>query len=840
MIIIVNCPGCKKRYDIDGTLAGKKSRCRQCGEIFRIPVPTARLIEPDPAAPAAATASIPPRNPSPTPAPAAQPAWTATPLMGLLEGHPAPPGRAASDRRVPAAARASRGVEPAVTMPPRAAPAPKPRAASPELGADLPAPPRAGYRAANRRSRDAVEDTELGITAFGWYILITSITLVGYYIYIGAFEPEVETARRVYLCGRMVLIPAGLALAAWGTVWLLVAAFRQDMLQGLLCLFLPFYGLFFIAARWNERRGLLGLTGAAPLMLLVHTLLALFVSTAMGDRLANYPGMIRFADSGRPSVARSDGGPAIPTGDPGSPAPRPATGSRRKADAEQVRNAESIVRQEIQLINGIAGQLATVHDGFGANRVGHQIRFQSMFARGAFRGANDVDLGPNETVALKHRVGRDVVEALNALKAQCSRIQSIPGLQGFIKPDAISRIDGLIAQWTIRPGEDQMPDLVEPPAGSTGFGPRGRFPGAPPSWPGRMGPGMPRMGMPPNLDALITQYRQDLQGKYGDRVAVVRVTGIRHGGDPPAGDVTEAIQKRVKELAPGIAAFQAATINDQFVTVVAPVDDVQGLASGIDFGTVTVKESTIEVQLDDRWASKVPRKPAAPQPVPPAGPSPAADPDVPAGADAITRSLIELKSSDGGKRKHAVERLQRSAPDGRVDQVVEALLPMLEDDDSFLAIEVAKALTFWRSPEAMQGLIGRTRDNRHFVRSAAIKALGWYHERKAAEAVVSVLKEDGFAVDEALKSMGADVAEPALIPLLRSPDAHLRREACRLLADLGGMPTLLEMQSLPPDPDGLVRMAAQDAWKKIVARVGPPPRPARGKTGKSTGNASGR
>lgn len=837
MIIVVNCPGCKQRYELDGALAGKKSRCRQCGEVFRIPVPTARLVEPAAAAPAA---SAPPRNPPPMPAPAPQPSWTATPLADLLDGEPAAPRRAPTDRRMAAAASVPRAAEPTVVLPPKAARTRGvPGNSEPDEG--LPPPPRAGYRSFKRSSRDREQDTEVGVTAFMWYVLLTSVTLLGYYIYIGVFEPEVETARRVYLCCRIVLMPAGLALAAWGTIWLLVVAFRQELLHGLLCLFLPFYSLFFIAARWQERRGLLGLTGAPALMLVVHFLIAWFVSTATGGRLSAYPGILRGTGVSAPSIGRFDGG-GTAAGDAGNAAPGNAAGSGRKADAEQVRNAEAIVRQEIQVINGIANQLASVHDGFGANRVAHHIRFQTMFARGAFRGANDVDLGPNEIAALKHRVGSDVIAALNTLKTQCTRIQSIPGLQGFIKPDAISRIDGLIAQWSIKPGEEAMPELVEPPPGSSSgpFGPRGRFPGAPPGWPRRLGPGLPPGGVPPSMDSLINQYRQDLRQHHGDRVAVIRVTGIKHGGDPSADEVTEAIQKRVKELAPGIAAFHAATINDQFATVVAPVDDVQGLASGIDFGTVTVKDSTIEVQLDDRWASKVPRKPAAPLPGPGAGKPRSTDPDIPAGADAITRSMIELKSSDAGKRKRAVERLQRSAPDGRVDQVVEALLPMLEDDDIFLAAEVAKALAFWRSPEAMEGLIGRTRDNRHFVRGAAIKALGWYHERKAAEAIVAVMTEDGFAAEEALRSMGADVAEPALIPVLRSPESRLRSQACRILADIGGMPTLVEMQSLPPDPDLGVRMAAQGAWKKIVARVGPPPKPARGKTGKGSGNASGR
>jgi hypothetical protein len=216
----------------------------------------------------------------------------------------------------------------------------------------------------------------------------------------------------------------------------------------------------------------------------------------------------------------------------------------------------------------------------------------------------------------------------------------------------------------------------------------------------------------------------------------------------------------------------------------------------------------------------------------PAAPTPPAEPGLesPAGADAITRSMIEMKSRDKMRRKTAVERLQRSVPDGRVDQVVEALLPVLEDDDGFLVMEAVKALGVWRSPEAMQGVIGRLHDNRFFVRGEAIKALGRYRHPRAAEAIVPLLKEDGFAAEEALKSMG-EVAEPALLPALRNPDSGVRRHACRILAEIGGRATFEEMQSLPPDPDFGVRVAANDAMKRIVDRVGPLPRSARGKAG---------
>jgi hypothetical protein len=250
---------------------------------------------------------------------------------------------------------------------------------------------------------------------------------------------------------------------------------------------------------------------------------------------------------------------------------------------------------------------------------------------------------------------------------------------------------------------------------------------------------------------------------------------------------------------------------------------------------------------DPEFAAKVPRRSAAAapsvasrdsQPGPP-GPALAPDPEIPADADPIPKSLIQLNSADLGKKKQAIERLQRSTPDGRVDQVIQALLPLLGDDDGFLVSEVIKTLAVWRAPEAVPALIERTRDNRGFVRSEAIRALGKYPELRTAEAIVAQLKEERFAAESALKEMGP-VAEPAVIPALKSPDPDLRRLSCEILRQIGGQETLKAMQAIPPDPDLGVRMAAQETWKQLVARVGPPPKPARGsRTGAGTGSGTG-
>src|SRR5262249_32184523 len=45
MVIVINCPACGKRFEVAGSLAGRKSRCKQCGAVFPIPVPSAKPIE---------------------------------------------------------------------------------------------------------------------------------------------------------------------------------------------------------------------------------------------------------------------------------------------------------------------------------------------------------------------------------------------------------------------------------------------------------------------------------------------------------------------------------------------------------------------------------------------------------------------------------------------------------------------------------------------------------------------------------------------------------------------------------------------------------------------------
>ena len=435
------------------------------------------------------------------------------------------------------------------------------------------------------------------------------------------------------------------------------------------------------------------------------------------------------------------------------------------ADAASVRRAEDAIRANVAAIRQFTVLSSQIRDLESAVANQGNVMVSARMLEVVENRTIFVKVGKNELIALKHSAGADMRSALSDLKQEFMRISAILEVPAHDRNDVIAEIDRAIDKWSIKPGEETAPTLVEQATPFDAITPNTSV-------------SIGRDGQDAMLDNLRAEYH-NLRQEYGDRVVAVVVSGMPGHGDSNRGatnrDVTAAVSHRLKELAPEAVHSQMFGGNDKISIVMAPVNDAQGLVARIDFGTVTLKADQIEVQLDPRYVATVPRLTPEAMPAPQArvpGIRRPTDPEVPVGADSITKSLIELKSSELHKKQQALDRLQRSTPDGRVDQVVQALIPLLEGDDEHLVNEAIKVLAVWRSPEAVSSLIARTRDNRHFVRSEAIKALGKYQDRQAAEAVVAVFKEDGFAVEAALKEMGP-VAEPAVIPLLRSPDADV-------------------------------------------------------------------
>ncbi len=189
-------------------------------------------------------------------------------------------------------------------------------------------------------------------------------------------------------------------------------------------------------------------------------------------------------------------------------------------------------------------------------------------------------------------------------------------------------------------------------------------------------------------------------------------------------------------------------------------------------------------------------------------------------SDRVKKAVADLKSGDAGTRSEAVGKLRRMAPVDELRETVrDGLLPLLDDQDGFFVIEVARAMANWLTPDTVPALIGKLSDSRHGVRWEVIKILGELGDARAAEPIAERLKEDDIAADPALRRLGS-AAEPALIELLKSPEAILRMKACRILRAVGGKDTLTFMKSAKADPDLGVRNEAALTMKTIVARIG--------------------
>ncbi len=237
------CGNCGKRFRVDAALAGKKAKCKRCGEIMNVP-----------AAPLAAT---PPARP--VPPPSAPP--RAVPPRFLDDDDDddddAPYAVAPADRSVGTAEKsdfldASQLGGGSPTIDDTSALPPLPR---PGFNVD---PPPLPQRVAplSKKKTPARTDREPGDNLAADTFLQIIAGIVGF-VALGSLIYDLWIAGFPTSFWRTTGLVAGLLF--WiGAIWMMVAAFRESMTQGLLC-FVPFYGFYYLATRWQavKRQGVL-------------------------------------------------------------------------------------------------------------------------------------------------------------------------------------------------------------------------------------------------------------------------------------------------------------------------------------------------------------------------------------------------------------------------------------------------------------------------------------------------------------------------------------------------------------------------------------------------------
>ena len=259
--IILNCPNCQKRYEIDEALAGKKSRCKDCGEVFSIPVPRGRATDSS-------------RSPARSAAPPSPPAWDS-----VLEDEPT-------------TFKASRGPSPP---------------AFDEF--DLPPPPRAAYPQPIRKTsgsyRHRGSRADVGFTLAGGYLALALLVVIGFLIWQAAADPPKARVGQIFAITVFFLHGTALLLSFSGSIWILVVAFSESLSQGFLCLLVPCYVLFYISSRWEDTKGAFALELLPVVNIVAFLAIGLFINVAaQGDAGNKMAG-----DEAQPEAMPAPGGP---------------------------------------------------------------------------------------------------------------------------------------------------------------------------------------------------------------------------------------------------------------------------------------------------------------------------------------------------------------------------------------------------------------------------------------------------------------------------------------------------------------------------------------------------
>jgi predicted Zn finger-like uncharacterized protein len=189
---------------------------------------------------------------------------------------------------------------------------------------------------------------------------------------------------------------------------------------------------------------------------------------------------------------------------------------------------------------------------------------------------------------------------------------------------------------------------------------------------------------------------------------------------------------------------------------------------------------------------------------------------LPDNADAVTRALHQLKSTNVHQRHEALRKLKDTLPDERRAEVVKALEPMLNDPDIFTRKWAVEAIGVWANKDAVPILLKAMRDGD--TRHEAMKALGRLKDERAIEPIAQRLEEhsDLHEAGEALKSMGP-IAEKAVLARLNHHDWFVRIMVCQILERIGTAQSIPALERAEVN-DFSIKIQSRNAINAIKAR----------------------
>ena len=183
--------------------------------------------------------------------------------------------------------------------------------------------------------------------------------------------------------------------------------------------------------------------------------------------------------------------------------------------------------------------------------------------------------------------------------------------------------------------------------------------------------------------------------------------------------------------------------------------------------------------------------------------------------------LADLKSANDQTLQKTGDRLARVPEPEKPDaELAAAIAGATARATGFPRSLLAKALAVWATPGEEKELIRLLSTNDFLVRPAAISGLAKMKSAKAAKILANLMNDLASRGEAAkgLKAMGADVAEPEVISLLKSPDLFTRGEAAKILQEIGTTKALPALKELLGSGQPFADQAAKAAISAIELR----------------------
>jgi HEAT repeat protein len=645
------------------------------------------------------------------------------------------------------------------------------------------APPRRSRR--DRRYDILADDTRDASTLFGEE-LWGSIALVGVgFVLMGLCFVGLGTAVVcLWIMGALAFI-----LGLWAGIWFLIIAFQEDAMQGILCLFVPFYGLYYLISRFGSTYRTLLPHGGSIVLILLMVIGVIIAGVGKAKELQQD----RAADAGRwdrPEVTKHQAVEPPKTFGVNSNAPgfidlalqdlQSNNAEHRVHAASKLAEMSPTARQR-----EVAQALATA-----ASDPAQHVRFYAIKALCVWGGPEHTDL---MLKMLKDKDQGCVQEASRFfLKHPDERaleplLEWLPRLRDDVR--AVLLKHGEKAERAViaaaKRGSVEQRRVVLEYLSETGA----------------------KEALAVMLDALrdsehsirdsaIAFFKRNRAPESVDGLAALleshrdAADALRHQG-PAAEKAALAIAQRSDSRSRREALELLRDLGTK-----ESVPALRGLLAKRDHDKDRVADalrSIAQRNPKDFPADKPPIWEIAP----------------------IDQALADLMEDNLFQKRDAVRALAKHDPGERKAEVLKAIEPLLDDRDTTLRRDAIAVLGNWGGAEGVARLIRIIDDQDLGVREVVIVSLGKSKDERAIPAIASRLPDffDRKHAVKALKDIGTPAQKEVSKYLLHN-DAGVRLEACKIIGEIGDKEAILAMTNLSKQTKD--RALAQEAAKALA------------------------